>query len=1308
MNPFARGPSRAAQYELADLSEPFEASNAEGPQKPLADDRTAGPWSTLTFSWMYPLLSVGASRPLQRSDLGSAPLEDCSSKHASDFEREWAASGSTFTALRQTFYRRMWQGVACKFLADLCGYAQVFAVKAIVTYAEYRAGGGAETSWSAQRVAGPLRAVDASLMLLFACPALQGLGNHWFYHHVMVDGLHARSALKAALFRKLLRVPGVWSGPADGGARESGGSGKILNLQNTDARAVENVYHMILYLAFVPIQLSVYLYLLASEIGLATCVGLGVMILAVPVQLGLSCCMKRAQRLLFEAADERVRGVKETVGAIFAVKIFGWESAFSKTVFTARQTELRHGLRLATLQAWSSTAMEAMPILCAFASLSAYGLFYPDRPLTASSAFVSLLVFNQLRQPLMMLPTSISLAIAGLAACHRIDGFLSAPEVRGYVEKSAGKETVRVRNATFAWPCASPSDFKLENLTMDLDPGSLTVIVGAVASGKSMLLNALLGEVSLEQGAVQVTGSVAVCPQVPWIFNATLRANVVFGLDFEKQRYEDALEACALLPDLATLPAGDATEIGERGVTLSGGQKARVSLARAVYANADLVLLDDVFAAVDWHVGQHLRQRVLRDSLLDKGKTVVLVSHSFAVIGGATRVIVLENGRVSFDGTPADAFFHDALKDLRGADDGANGQSIKVKVKVEREAAPAAEAATFQGARSFKAPAQAASDGSLTVTEDRVTGSVSLDVLHHYASLCGGLAFFVVALLLIKTVSAVLAQAWVATWTAAAAKKEAKKEATGGHLSAKATLSFVRTYAVLSAFAVACIVAQQLAAVTAARRASARIHAKAFDAVIRAPLAYFDSTPPGRLLARFGNDVNVVDTMLMTSLNGTAAQLVLLCATLALNAFLVPWLLPLTLPVLLAYGKLAKVYRSSSRELKRLENIAESPVYSGFASTMDGLVTIRAFQGAGKRSVKQAESAVDDWVICWLRNNCANRWMGMRLDCVGAAVVGLTALLCVLRVEGQLGSQSDFPAGRVGLMLSFAASASSVLNWCVRGIAEAEQNATSLERILAVSDIEAEEWGEAESARGWCGEGRVEFTNVSMRYRPEVAPVLEGVSFSIQGGQRMGICGRTGSGKSSLVKCLFRLVHFQGEICIDGRSAKSLPLKQLRAGLAMVQQDPQLFAGSLRYNVDPTCRFSKAAIAKALQAASLGHLTLDSQIEEGGANLSAGEKQLLCLARVLLVKPKVLVLDEATSSLDRRTSDVVQSAILNELEGVTILAIAHRLETLMDYDTVVVLANGRVEEVGNPHQLANRPGGAFRALLSQASSLAVL
>ena len=773
---------------------------------------------------------------------------------------------------------------------------------------------------------------------------------------------------------------------------------------------------------------------------------------------------------------------------------------------------------------------------------------------------------------------------------------------------------------------------------------------------------------------------------------------VLFGAPHDAARYQRVLEACALEADLAALPSGDATEVGERGVTLSGGQKARVSLARALYADADVYLLDDVLSAVDAHVGRHLVDQALGATLVANGRTVLLASHQLSVIDRADRVLILRDGHVAFDGTPASCRASEAFAAIRGEHDSEADLSIGsvprwtatpeaglVYVKEGAPAAPAdgasskgvgagsrgskgvdggdgggSEAQGGGGAVMIAQEGAPADLGKLTAAEDRETGSVSMRVLATYGRLGGStLAALALALLVLKSGAAVGCQGWVAAWTAktsspAKASSPASANATsalGAHEPPAAyapfataqdeTMWYISIYALLSLGALIFVLVQQLSCVTLSINASARVHAHAFRAISRAPISFFETTPTGRILARFGNDMNVVDTMLMKSLNQSGSQFCVLIVVFIMNACLVPWLVAISLPLIVVctrptpprtaiatplppsprtlssrlpapplpqcpapfhrspsfssvahYGAcssaadtvLAQLYRRSSRELKRLENIAETPVYSGFASCMDGLLTIRAFRGSAERLTQQTDRTIDDWVACWLKNNIANRWMGIRLDMIGAGLSGSVGLFGLLWADGVIGDgAAAFNAGVIGLMLSFTASQASMLNWMVRGVAEAEQHATSFERCLTMANVLPERWGDehddggddraaaeggardgalpkstskgagawdgAEDARiggglssapvvptagvavavvpptaatiaraNWPTIGAIEICELSMRYRPGLPLVLNGVSLSIRGGERVGICGRTGSGKS-LSKC---------------------------------------------------------------------------------------------------------------------------------------------------------------------------------------------
>ena len=582
--------------------------------------------------------------------------------------------------------------------------------------------------------------------------------------------------------------------------------------------------------------------------------------------------------------------------------------------------------------------------------------------------------------------------------------------------------------------------------------------------------------------------------------------------------------------------------------------------ARPVDSDAEVYLLDDVLSAVDAHVGRHLVDHAIIGMMVAKNRTVVLATHQLSAVAHAQTVITLDNGQVSFHGTPQQCEQSGALASVQADGDSATsalastaiasaGEALPRPrpVPVPKQQTPSTAADTLKeaprqgGNEDPAAPTESEQkeSGKLTVIEDRETGSVSWHVLASYAHMGGWLVFGVaIALLVTKSGAAVACQGWVSVWTAKASQN--RTDYAPFDSAAKETYWYIQIYALFSLVAVIFLLAEQLACVRAAVSASARVHALAFRAVSRAPISFFETTPTGRILARFGNDTQVVDTMLMNSLNTSATQLMLLLVVFVMNATLVPALAPISIPLVLVYWRLSSLYRRSSRELKRLENIAETPVYSTFASCMDGLTTIRAFPGSAARLTQQTDATIDDWVAVWLKNNCANRWMGMRLDFIGGGLVGSVGLFSVLWADGLIGdSSAAFSAGLVGLMLSFAAAMSGMLNWMVRSIAEAEQHATSFERCLAMAAVPTEQWGDEPGYDGakaqlpskalvapasthaddaWPSKGAIELRDVTMRYRPQLPLVLHGITLSIEGGHRVGICGRTGSGKSSLSK----------------------------------------------------------------------------------------------------------------------------------------------------------------------------------------------
>ena len=921
----------------------------------------------------------------------------------------------------------------------------------------------------------------------------------------------------------------------------------------------------------------------------------------------------------------------------------------------------------------------------------------------------------------------------------------------------------------------------LREISLSITRGQLVGVVGVVGGGKSSLLASLLGNMQRRAGVAMLRGRVAYCAQAPWIFAGSLRSNILFGRDFDEARFRRVVRACALAPDLAILPAGDQTEIGERGINLSGGQKARVSLERAVYADADIFLLDDPLSAVDTHVARHLWRRVVED-LRRAGKTVVIVTHQRQFLARCDLVVVVEGGRLAHVGAHADLLRSGV--DLGSAaeeaeDAGELAAEAEAGAEEDRAAAAAAAAVAVAAAASAgKVEGDAAStpgkDGgaaagsSLVVAEDRAVGSVSLATLAAYLEAAGGapvisLLFFV--LFLSKGLT-VFSSAYLSYWSMGGARMGIPPLfGPPGAPSSHDSLLYAAVYAGLVGLVVLLNFLQGLLFSVATLAASKRLHSTVFRSVLRARIDWHDSQPTGRTLARFTGDVDTVDSTLPSTLETCLEFLTNCFFSVVLIVCIFPGFLAVLLPLLCLFVFITDLFRRVARELKRLDNLSRAPLVSHATATASGLSTIRAF-GEGARFARENDRLVDFSSRSYWQLYALNRWVAIRVDVITTLMVAVTALFAVFQRDA-------ISPGLAGLSIAYALSMAGILQYSMRLATETEQAFVSVERLtyfstklpyehdcapgatlVSAAEAEAALAGSAPAAaavaavapraaaplssstlaelcdaswlpssfnpvlvaRGWPASGRVELKSVDVRYREGLPLVLRGVSFVAQAGHTVGIVGRTGSGKTTLSLALFRVLELAaGSISVDGVDAARVNLHQLRRRLSIIPQDPQLWRGSMRYNVDLFGESSDADLMDALERVGLAGFVraqpkqLDAEIQEGGSNLSAGQRQLVCLARALLRGSRIVLLDEATSSLDAASDALVQRTLREHMRGCTILVVAHRLETIADCDRVLVMDGGVVAEFDAPAALLGLaprleapragPGGAFKALV---------
>ncbi|XP_033097216.1 multidrug resistance-associated protein 5-like [Anneissia japonica] len=868
----------------------------------------------------------------------------------------------------------------------------------------------------------------------------------------------------------------------------------------------------------------------------------------------------------------------------------------------------------------------------------------------------------------------------------------------------------------------------LHNIDLHLEKGKLTGVCGAVGSGKSSLISAILGQMHLLEGECLINGSFAYSAQEAWMFNATLRENILFGREFNQERYEMVLEACSLKPDIKILTNGDETEIGERGINLSGGQKQRISLARALYADQDIYLLDDPLSAVDAHVGQHIFENCIKTALKDK--TVLFVTHQLQYLKDCDNVVTMKDGFIAEIGT------HDELIAAKGEyallietfhakqENEEEEEEEVVEFEGEEDAASVGSGRTGSFKRSVSRMSSKSvksvesmdmeNEGQLIQKEQQGEGAIKGVTFKGYINAMGGVLMTVILLsvyvLMIGSLS--FNNIWLSIWLDAGSGNTTiivnGTEVISDSIADNPDLNFYTLVYGLTLVAIIIFAACKsgiFAKLTL--RASSNMHDDLFRTVFRCPMSFFDTTPTGRILNRFSTDLNEVDTLLPLNLELFLQNSLIVLFALLVIAFVFPYFLIAVVPLALVFAFILTLYRRGIRDLKRIENVCRSPYYSHISATVQGLSTIHAYNKTSE-FIERFKELLDYQSLPYLLFRISTRWAGIRLETIVIIISTLTNLLIVIFKDNI--SPSD-----AGLVVSYTVQITGMFQFLVIMASETEARFTSVERILNyVRDLKPEAPATIEETKPtaeWPQKGKIQFKNYKMRYRDGLPLVLKGVNIEIKPQEKIGIVGRTGSGKSSLGVGLFRLVEAaDGEIVIDGVSLGKIGLSDLRSKLSIIPQDPVLFLGTVRYNLDPNNSFEDIHLWKALERTYMKEKiqSLDNKLEsavvEGGDNFSVGERQLLCMARALLRNSRVLMLDEATAAIDTETDSLVQKTIREEFKSCTMLTIAHRLNTIMDCDKILVMDAGKVAEYDKPATLLANSKSIFAGMVAAAES----
>lgn len=1436
-------------------------------------------FSIATFGWVDAIVWQGYRKTFELSDVWNLAAKDKAAAVTADF-RQFKKTTRLAWHLLKYFKRDLLIQAAWAMVSGLFTFAPTLLLKAFLEYVEDPAGTPVNAAWFYMI----LLAVSSCMKAITDGQAL------WLGRRICI---RLRAVIVGEIYAKALRRKAAagtdtilgeqkksgidgdsnshnpkgnsFQFPHAGGKRKEGTKkkkqadtkpsldsndsqvnvGTIINLMAVDSFKVSEISAYLHFLwGSTPVQLVLCIVLLYRILGWSALASIVMMALVMPLNIFIAKQFTKIQKKVMAATDVRIHTTNEILQNIRIIKYFAWEQRFGQIVSEKRTVELRALRNKYILWTCAATVWFGVPLLITFFSFLLYTVV-ENRPLIPSVAFTALSLFGILRYPLDQLADMIAHVQESKVSVDRVEEFLNEDETEKYEQLRQGRKDenadpiIGFDNATLTWggKDAQKADGQTAFRMIDMDLrfliGRLNIIVGPTGSGKTSLLMALLGEMTLIKGSVflpggqsreslredpqtHLTESIAYCAQQAWLANDTIKQNILFAAPLDESRYRSVIAGCALERDLEILDNGDSTLVGEKGITLSGGQKQRISLARALYCNSRHVLLDDCLSAVDSHTAKHIFEHCIMGPLM-LGRTCILVTHNIALcVPRSHHVVALLNGKISAQGSPDELLASGALGDelLKSKPGSKGGSQIHSRslsaLDLDNEAkkdtdghAPEANGHVNGAPKEPESNSKSKDENANIRTEAKATGSVNIEVIKMYLVAMGPWHYWLLAFVAfgLQQVASVACNVWIRTWANHYTRIIQSVDLiangtdlyTTGHLHGAAFSSnsfstgtsfwnlplsskrpssinimassddkinawyYLIVYALLSLFYVLISLVREGYIFWGSLRASRTIHTRLLESVSRAKLQFFDTTPLGQLMNRFSKDIEAIDQDVAPVAVGVLGCLFSMITIVILISVITPGFLIAGFFITIVYFAIGQFYLRSSRDLKRLESVQRSPLYQQFGETLSGIVTIRAY-GDERRFIRENQTRVDThnrpFIYLW----AANRWLALRVDFTGALVAFFAGVFVIFSI-------STIDAGSAGLSLTYAVMFSENVLWLVRLYSMNEQNMNSVERMKEYIDVEQEAKAiidEARPAGNWPSQGAIQFMNYTTRYRPDLEPVLKDLTFSVQPGERVGIVGRTGAGKSSLALALFRgLEAAEGKIVIDDIDIGLIGLQDLREAITIVPQDPTLFTGTVRSNLDPFGLFTDEEIFATLRrvqligvptsAAASSSATLfesnlpdlpntpsspkndsygesdtdlakkmtntrknanvftnlSSPIAESGSNLSQGQRQLLCLARALLKAPRVLLMDEATASIDYATDSKIQDT-LRDVKESTILTIAHRLQTIIDYDKVLVLDKGKVIEYDAPWELISREGGIFRGMCEMSGDLEAL
>ncbi|XP_017000056.2 probable multidrug resistance-associated protein lethal(2)03659 [Drosophila takahashii] len=1149
--------------------------------------------------------------------------------------------------------------------------------------------------------------VYAALVIL--CTVLDVTIKHPYSFAVTHLGLKIRVGLTSLIYRKSLRLSKTALGEIC--------AGHVINLISNDLGRVDTFIQFTHYLWLGPLQTLLVTYLMYQVIGIAAVFGMSFMLLFIPLQMYLSKKISVLRLKTSLRTDKRMRMMTEIISGIQVIKMYAWELPFERMVSYAREKEINTMRYMAYIKGLLSSFNRFLTRVSIFISLVLFVLL--GKFLTAEVAFLITAYYNVVRTNMTaFFPLGITQTAETLVSIRRVQKFLLSEEVEtsdnkvDYTETGedlpeAGEKLIGTTRSFITteepvhskaclsicglkakWDTNAP-DYTLSGVNLKIHPGTLLAIVGHTGSGKSSLIQAVLGELRAESGEIKVNGSISYASQEPWLFSGTVRQNILFGQPMDRRRYYSVVRECALERDFELLPLKDKTIVGDRGASLSGGQKARISLARAVYREASIYLLDDPLSAVDSNVARHLFEHCMRGYL--RNRIVILATHQLQFLQQADQIVIMDKGQISAVGTyeellKSGADFGSFLDNRENPEEPIEEPSRTTCIADERRSSVKSALSNAESCLE-----EDPKEPVINLERKDVTRS-GLGVYTDYFKAAGGLLPFVlvISVFLCAQGLASLGDYFLSPWVSGKRDNGIQEDPTIKPKSEDDAMHDIYIFTLITVLTIVVTVKRSFLFYNLAMKASIRLHNSMFRGISRASMYFFNTNPSGGILNRFSKDMGQVDEVLPIIMMTVIQDFLSLAGNIVVISIVNPVYLIPALVIGVVFYHLRTFYLQTSRDVKRLEASTRSPVYSHFAASLTGLSTIRAF---GAESILEAEfdSYQDMHSSAAYMFISTSRAFGYWID-----------VFCMLYLAiVTLGFFMYPPANgaEVGLAITQAIGLTGTVQWTVRQSAELETTMISVERVIEYEDIEPE--GELEAPadkkppQSWPEQGKIEFDELSLRYTPDpkAENVLKSLSFVIKPREKIGIVGRTGAGKSSLINALFRLSYNDGSVLIDKRDTNEMGLHDLRSKISIIPQEPVLFSGTMRYNLDPFEEYSDEKLWLSLEEVQLKEVVanmatgLETKITEGGSNFSVGQRQLVCLARAILRENKILVMDEATANVDPQTDALIQATIRNKFKDCTVLTIAHRLHTIMDSDKVLVMDAGRAVEFGTPYEL---------------------